>query len=113
MVSEEEFSSALAVMERPGNTLSSIARKAWDGGKLSTLTKNSPLSSTDPHISIVGHITEDELRARITRTDAANGLPCGLKCSRRRVHQVPHRNTSPFLSGGTRLILSLNAISSD
>ncbi|ABQ32860.1 hypothetical protein BBta_0583 [Bradyrhizobium sp. BTAi1] len=74
MVSEAEFSSALAVMERPGNTLSSIVRKAWDGGKLSTLTRNSPLCATDPHISIIGHITEDELRARINRTEAANGF---------------------------------------
>jgi hypothetical protein len=74
MVTEGEFSRMLEVMERPGNTLSSIVRMAWDGGKLSTLTKNSPLVSTDPHISIVGHITEDELRARINRTDAANGF---------------------------------------
>ncbi|MGC2780371.1 MAG: hypothetical protein WA418_32525, partial [Bradyrhizobium sp.] len=74
MVAEAEFSSALAVMERPGNTLSSIVRKAWDGDKLSTLTRNSPLCATDPHISVIGHITEDELRARINRTEAANGF---------------------------------------
>ena len=32
MVSEAEFASALAVMERHGNTLSPVIRKAWDGG---------------------------------------------------------------------------------
>ena len=33
-----------------------------------------PQTATDPHISIVGHITIEELRARITRTDMANGF---------------------------------------
>src|SRR5262249_25433945 len=49
-------------------------RRAWDGDKLATLTKNSSLCATGAHISIVGHITEDELRSRITRTDLANGF---------------------------------------
>jgi uncharacterized protein DUF3987 len=74
LVLEPEFSSALAVAERPGNVLTEIIRRAWDGHKLSTLTKNSPLTATNPHISIVGHITVEELRARITRTDMANGF---------------------------------------
>ena len=74
MVTEAEFASALSVADRHGNTLSPLIRKAWDGGKLATITKNSPLSATDSHISIVGHITEDELRSRITRTEMANGF---------------------------------------
>ena len=61
-------------MERPGNTLSPIIRNGWDSQTLSTLTKNSPLKASEPHISIVGHITEDELRARLARTDMANGF---------------------------------------
>lgn len=91
MVAEAEFSSALAVMERPGSTLSSNVRKAWDGDKLSTLTRNSPLCSTDPHISVVGHITEDELRARINRTEAANGFANRfLFVAVRRSKYLPH-----------------------
>jgi hypothetical protein len=74
LVTEAEFASALTVADRHGNTLSPLIRKAWDGGKLNTLTKNSPLCATGAHISIIGHITEDELRARITRTDMANGF---------------------------------------
>ena len=74
MITEPEFANALEVMQRPGNILSPIVRNAWDGQTLSTLTKNSPLKASSPHISIVGHITEDELRARITRTDMANGF---------------------------------------
>lgn len=38
------------------------------------LTKNSSLCATEAHISIIGHITKDELRSRITRTDLANGF---------------------------------------
>ena len=74
MVIEPEFAGALAVMERHGNTLSMLIRKAWDGDKLQTMTRSSPLSSTGAHISIIAHITEAELRARLTRTDAANGF---------------------------------------
>jgi len=49
-------------------------RKAWDGGILSTMTRTAPLRATGAHISIIGHITVDELRARLTRTDTANGF---------------------------------------
>jgi hypothetical protein len=91
MVTEPEFANALEVMERPGNTLSPTIRNAWDGQRLSTLTKNSPLTATDAHISINGHITEDELRARITRTDMANGFANRflLTCVRRSKY-LPH-----------------------
>ena len=74
MIIEPEFAGALAVMERHGNTLSPVLRKAWDGDKIATMTRNSPLSSTGSCISIIGHITEQELRTRLTRTDAANGF---------------------------------------
>ena len=74
MVVEPEFASALSVAERHGSTISPIIRNAWDGVKLATLVKNSPLSATGAHISILGHVTIHELRARITRTDVANGF---------------------------------------
>jgi hypothetical protein len=74
MVTEAEFAGVLAVVERHGNTLSPLMRKAWDGGILSTMTRSSSLRATGAHISIVGHITVDELRARLTRTDTANGF---------------------------------------
>ena len=64
MVTEPEFAGALTVMERHGNTLSPVIRNAWDGLRLQTLTKNSPLKADGTHISIVGHITETELQAR-------------------------------------------------
>ncbi len=74
LVLESEFANVLRVIEREGNTLSAILRQAWDGGVLRILTKNNAAAATDPHISIVGHITADELRRYLTRTESANGF---------------------------------------
>jgi hypothetical protein len=74
LIVETEFASPLVVMERSGNNLSQLVRRAWDCMPLQTLTRNNPLKATNTHISIVGHITRDELRLRLTRTDMANGF---------------------------------------
>jgi hypothetical protein len=74
LVLEPEFAQVLRVVARQGNTLSACVRNAWDNGNLATLTKNDPIRATGAHISIVGHITAHELRAELTRTDAANGF---------------------------------------
>jgi hypothetical protein len=74
LVSDAEFAGSLAVMERHGNTLSPVLRQCWDGTTLWNMTKNSPLKSTEAHISTIGHITKHELGARLTRTDMANGF---------------------------------------
>jgi hypothetical protein len=72
-VLESEFSAALAVMRREGNILSRVLRDGWDRGDLATLTKNSPARATGAHISIVGHITAEELRRDLDRTSMCNG----------------------------------------
>lgn len=72
-VIESEYASVLKVMSRRGNTLSPVIRDAWDGHSLRSLTKNCPARATDPHISILGHITSTELRNLMTETEAANG----------------------------------------
>src|SRR4030095_6347743 len=61
-------------MAREGNTLSPVIRCAWDSGDLRTMVKNSPAKATGAHISIVGHITRDELRRLLTQTESANGF---------------------------------------
>jgi hypothetical protein len=71
---EGEFAGVLKVATREGNTLSAIIRTAWDAGKLSTLTKNSPMKATDSHVSIVGHVTETELVRLLSDSDAHNGF---------------------------------------
>jgi hypothetical protein len=74
LVLESELGSALRVLRRETNTLSAVVRDAWDRDSLRTLTKNSPAVSTGCHISIIGHITRNELRRHLTETDMANGF---------------------------------------
>ena len=74
LVVEEEFAKACAVMERQGNTLSVVVRDAWDCNPLEVLTKQEPAKATNTHISIVGHITENELRQKLTETSMINGF---------------------------------------
>jgi hypothetical protein len=62
------------VLGREGNTLSALIRQAWDTGTLRVLTRNSPAKATDAHISIIGHITRDEIRRYLDTTEAANGF---------------------------------------
>lgn len=74
LVLEGEFAQCLHVMKREGNILNALLRQAWDNGDLRILTKNSPAQSTGAHISLIGHITKDELVRHLDGTDAANGF---------------------------------------
>jgi hypothetical protein len=74
LIIEEEFASVLAQTRRVGNILSSVLRQAWDGGRLRTMTKHNPLRATDAHLSIVGHVTRDDLVRHLAETDAVNGF---------------------------------------
>jgi hypothetical protein len=74
LVVEPEFARVLQVIEREANTLSPVIRQAWDTGNLGNLTKNSPLTATGAHISIIGHITKAELDRLLTDTALANGF---------------------------------------
>jgi len=71
---EAEFASTLRVIGRDGNTLSALVRQAWETGTLRVLTKNSPAKATGAHISIIGHITKEELLRYLDRTETANGF---------------------------------------
>lgn len=72
-VIEPEFASPLKVASREGNTLSERLRQAWDGDPLQTMTRKDPMRATGAHISIVGHITPDELRRTLDETSQTNG----------------------------------------
>jgi hypothetical protein len=74
LVVESEFAVPLKRMQREANTLSAILRDAWDHGNLATLVKNNPLRATGAHVSVIGHITEEELRRYLTETERANGF---------------------------------------
>ncbi|MBI4796408.1 MAG: DUF3987 domain-containing protein [Deltaproteobacteria bacterium] len=104
LVVESEFANVLRQIERQGNVLSAVCRDAWDSGDLATLTKNSPTRASGAHISLIGHITEGELKRYLTRTEAANGFGNRILwfCVRRskvlpeggRIHEV---DFAPFL----------------
>lgn len=74
LVIEEEFAGTLKVMGRESSTLSPTIRQAWDTGTLRTLTKTNAAKATDAHISIIGHVTRDELRRNLCETEQTNGF---------------------------------------
>jgi hypothetical protein len=71
---EPEFASVLKTSDRQGSILSAQLRQAWDGVDLRTLTKNSPARATNPHVAVIGHVTEEELRRYLSATEQANGF---------------------------------------
>ena len=74
LLDEREFFQALAVLRREGSILSRVVRDSWDCvEKLATLTKHSPTRATRALISIVGHITVEELRRTLDEASMANG----------------------------------------
>jgi hypothetical protein len=74
LVYEPEFANVLKQTERQGNTLSAVLRQAWESGDLRSMTKNSPARATGAHVSLVGHITREELRRYLSTTEMANGF---------------------------------------
>lgn len=74
LIVKGELASVLKVAKREGNILSPILRHAWDSGELRTMTKTNPLCVKGAHISLIGHITIDELLRNMDSTEAANGL---------------------------------------
>jgi len=74
MVLESELAGPLKVMSREGKTLSVVFREAWDGDRFRTLTKNSPTKATGAHVSLIGHVTKEELLRHLNETEQANGF---------------------------------------
>jgi hypothetical protein len=73
LVLEPEFAQSSIAMRRPGNTLNPVVRQLWDGDIVGTLVKKTPLRVACPHVSIIGHITMEELRKCLDRTSMDNG----------------------------------------
>ena len=75
LIIEPELASVFKASARDSNTTSPTLRAAWDaGGVLRTMAKNSNTAATGAHISLIGHITETELRRLLDSTEIANGL---------------------------------------
>ena len=97
LVFEGEFAQVLRVMRRDGNTLSGILRNAWDGRPWGTMTKQNPLKATGAHVSVVAHITNEELQREIRDTaEMFNGFANRfLWCYAARCKFIPHNVPLP------------------
>jgi hypothetical protein len=73
-VMESEFANVLQQNKRDGNTLSAALRDAWDGTSIKPAVKNNPVTTTDPHIAIIGDVTPSELRSLMEKRDLSNGF---------------------------------------
>jgi hypothetical protein len=73
-ITEGEFSRPLKAMNRESNILSEVLRSSWDHGNLRTMVKTNPYRATDAHVSIVGHITREELKKSLLECDFFNGF---------------------------------------
>lgn len=88
MVIEPEFGRVLQVMSRERNTLSAVLREAWDCARvLRVMTRVSPITATGASVSVLGHITAQELFSLLSTVDQANGfanrfLPFAVRRSR-------------------------------
>lgn len=74
LIHEGEFARFLKVAARDGSILSMAARNAWDGVKLEARSRASTTVATGHHVALLGHVTVEELRARLTEVDVANGF---------------------------------------
>jgi len=71
---EPEFGRVLTAMKWEGSTLSMRIRETWDGVPLRYESKKESLLAGDYHAALVGHITPEELRARLRDDDIFNGF---------------------------------------
>ncbi len=74
LIVEDELGGALSAAARKENTLTAILRSAWDGKDLRTLAKNCPAKATAPHVSLIGHVTFDELQSKLRGDALSNGF---------------------------------------
>ena len=75
LIFENEFSALLKTSYLPGSTLSEILRKIWDcEDEIRSCPKNKPIKVTKAHVSVLGHITKEELITVFKKVDLSNGL---------------------------------------
>lgn len=108
LVMEEELSSAFKAMSREGNTLSGVIRQSWDSPMvLAPMTKNNRITASNPHVSIIGHITKDELHRSLKSVENTNGCTNRfLWCCAKRSNILPFGGNP----AGERLAAVSNAI---
>jgi hypothetical protein len=110
LILEPEFASVLKAASREISTLSPTLRCARDARPLQLLTRTAPVRATDTHVSLIGHITVQELRRHATSIEIANGfLNRFLIICWRRVRLLPEGGSADPLarSGLPRYLASV------
>lgn len=74
LVVETELANLFKVIGREGNTLSAVIRKAWESDRLENITKQKSIRAKNVHVSIIGHITSEELKRCLTSNESSNGF---------------------------------------
>ena len=101
LCTESEFMRVITAMRREGNTLSPILRSAWDSQTLEVLTRGkSKLRASGTHISIIAHITLEELDKCLSKgVEVYNGFANRfLWCEVHRSRLLPHGGNIEVLS---------------
>jgi hypothetical protein len=90
LVTIPEFSHLLRVAERKGNPLSEGLRQLWDFGLIHVPTRKDPIFVDAAQVSVIGHITAEELLVRMSDTDMMNGFANRfLFCCVERTRKIP------------------------
>jgi hypothetical protein len=72
---EDELGFLLSSAKRDSSTSASVLRTVWDGAeKLQVAAKNTGGVATGAHVSLIGHITREELMVLLTDTMLKGGL---------------------------------------
>lgn len=70
---ETEFGKVLAVASRMGNTVSDQVRQLWEGDRVRVLNRKQ-IKLDGAFFSLLGHVTDTELRDRMSNVDLVNGF---------------------------------------
>jgi hypothetical protein len=73
-VTETEMAKVLKRAGKDGNTLSETLRQLFDEAELENLSRTTGVTVSDPHFSLIGHITPEDLRRNLTECDMADGF---------------------------------------
>lgn len=73
VVVETEYARLLKVAGREGSTTSMVMRDAWDSRPLQARSRARTSVASNYHLALIGHVTPEELRARLTDTETYGG----------------------------------------
>ncbi len=71
---QAEFGTFLKLASGRENTLSLVVRSLWESGSACSPSKLSPVTVTDGHLTLIGHVTKTELLQLASSVDIQSGL---------------------------------------